>query len=246
MNLNTHLFELVDIISIEDTHHHNMIDITVEGDESFILSNGVVSHNSAKSTVSEARNPENTAAFALTGKINNTYGCTLAQVLSMGKLTDLLLAIGLTPGKYANRSLLHFGNKIVVASDSDYDGDHIFTLLINLFYQFWPELFSPDHPPIIHRLVAPNVVVSKGDKRVHFANRTEYEQSKSKYKGWNVEYMKGLGSLSKSDWETILNDDNDCFIPIVDDGLLQDALHLAFGPSADDRKDWLMSSDVDQ
>lgn len=198
---------------------------------------------SARANVSEARNPVTTAAFALTGKINNTYGCTVAQVLAMGKLTDLLSAIGLTPGKRANRSLLHFGNKIVIASDSDYDGDHIFTLLVNLFYQFWPELFNPKLPPIIYRLIAPNVVVSKGNKRIHFANRTEYEESKNKYNGWNVEYMKGLGSLSKADWETILNEDNDCFIPVIDDGDLQDVLHLSFGPSADDRKDWLTSNE---
>ena len=200
---------------------------------------------SAKANISEARNPETTAAFALTGKINNTYGCTPAQVLSMGKLTDLLLAIGLTPGKKANRDLLQFGNKIAIASDSDYDGDHIFTLLVNLFYQFWPELFDPKQPPIVHRLIAPNVVASKGNKRIHFASRDEYEKVKDKYKGWTIEYMKGLGSLSKSDWETILNDKNDCFIPIVDDGTLNDTLQLMFGPNADDRKDWLTTNTED-
>jgi DNA gyrase subunit B len=239
MNLNQHLFELVDIIDIEDTHHYNMIDISVEDDESFILDNGIVSHNSAKSQISEAREPSTTAAFALTGKINNVYGSTVAQVLGMGKLTDLLTTLGLTPGKRAVRSRLNYGHRIVIATDSDYDGSDIFTLLINLFYQFWPELFSPNDEPIIYRLEAPNIVASKGNKRVHFTNREDYEKVKNKYKGWSIEYMKGLGSMSKQDWEMILSGQTDTYIPIVDDGSLGVTLDLLFGPSADDRKEWL-------
>ena len=192
---------------------------------------------SAKSQVCEARDPVTTGAYALTGKINNVYGCTPAQVLSMGKLTDLLAIIGLTPGKPTVRSELNYG-KIVIASDADVDGDDICTILINLFYQFWPELFDPNQPPIVYRLVAPNVVVSKNNKRLHFSSRSEYEKVKEKYRNWNVEYMKGLGSLHKQDWNMILTT-VDNLIPILDDGSLADVLELLFGPNADLRKDWL-------
>jgi DNA gyrase/topoisomerase IV subunit B len=75
----------------------------------------------------------------------------------MGKLTNLLSAVGLVPGRKADRNAMRFG-KIVVATDADPDGGDIFTLLINLFYQFWPELFDPDYEPIIYRLVAPMYV----------------------------------------------------------------------------------------
>ena len=194
---------------------------------------------SAKSQISEAREPATTAAFALTGKINNVYGCTPAQVLSMGKLTELLAVLGLTPGKKAIRSQLNYGHRIVIATDADYDGSDIFTLLINLFFTFWPELFDPKQPPIVHRLIAPNVVASKGNKRVHFTTREEYEKVKDKYKNWTVEYMKGLGSMSKKDWEMILSGQTDTYIPIIDDGSLGVTLELLFGPSADDRKEWL-------
>ena len=61
---------------------------------------------SAKSQICEARDPATIAAFALTGKINNVWGCSPAQVLKMGKLTELLAAIGLTPGKRADLKTL--------------------------------------------------------------------------------------------------------------------------------------------
>ena len=193
---------------------------------------------SAASMITEARDPVNTASFPLTGKINNVYGTTPAQLLQMGKITNLLSAVGLVPGKKAVRSDLHFG-KVVVATDADYDGSDIFTLLVNLFYTFWPELFDPDYPPFIHRLVAPNVAVTSGKKRVHFTTREDYEKAKNKYKNWNVNYYKGLGSMVKYDWEMILSGKTDTLIPITDDGHIKETLELLFGPSADKRKEWL-------
>jgi len=193
---------------------------------------------SAKGKVCEARNPETTGAFALTGKINNIYGYTPAQVLKMGKITDLLTAIGLVPGRKACRSDLKFG-KVVIATDADYDGSDIFALLVNLFYQLWPELFDPKYPPFIHRLVAPNVVVSKGDKRIHFPSRDDYEKVKDKYSSWTVEYMKGLGSMNKVDWEIILSDNTSVYIPLTDDGMIKQTLQLLFSDNSEARKQWL-------
>jgi DNA gyrase/topoisomerase IV subunit B len=200
----------------------------------------VTEGESAASMITEARDPVTTATFALTGKINNAYGSTPAQILQMGKITNLLAVIGLVPGKRAVRSDLRFG-KIIIATDADVDGGDIFTLLVNLFYTFWPELFNPDYEPVIHRLVAPNVCVTKGNKRIHFTTHKEYEKHKSKYKGWEIRYYKGLGSMAKKDWEILLGDETDSLIPITDDGNMKDVLELLFGPSAENRKRWLQN-----
>lgn len=200
---------------------------------------------SAKSQISEARNPKTTAAFALTGKINNVYGNTPAQVLKMGKLTDLLSAVGLTPGKKAIRSELNYG-KIVIATDADHDGSDIFTLLINVFYQFWPELFDRNYEPIVYRLVAPNVCLVNKNKRIHFTTRSEYEKAKTKYKGYEVKYFKGLGSMSRQDWDMVLTGETDTLIPIVDDGHMKETLTLLFGTDVEARKMWLTTSDNEQ
>jgi DNA gyrase/topoisomerase IV subunit B len=193
---------------------------------------------SAQSQICEVRDPETTAAYALTGKINNVFGCTPAQALKMGKITELLVAIGLTPGKRAIRSALNYG-QVVIATDADYDGDDIFTLLTNLFYHFWPELFDKGYEPIIMRLVAPNVCVVKGKQRLHFTRRSDYEKVKDKYKGYEVRYYKGLGSMAPDDWEMILSGKTDTLIPIVDDGRMGEVLSLLFSDDADARKAWL-------
>lgn len=130
---------------------------------------------------------------------------------------------------------LRYG-KIVIATDADFDGDDIFTLLANLFYQFWPELFDTDQP-VIHRLVAPNVCLTKGKKRIHFATREAYDKKKSRYKGWEVHYYKGLGSMERADWDMILGGDS--LIPITHDKGFDETFELLFGNDTEARKAWL-------
>lgn len=195
---------------------------------------------SASSKICEVRNPQSVASFPLTGKINNVWGEKASALAEMGKITGLLAAVGLVPGRKADRDFLRYG-QIVFSTDADFDGNDIFTLLCNLFYKFWPELFDPKQPPIIYRLVAPNVVVSKGNNRIHFSNIEEFKKNEKKYStGWTVEYMKGLGSMTTIDWDTILNKSTDCFIPIQDvDGSMKTTLELLFGPDPEKRKEWL-------
>lgn len=194
--------------------------------------------DSAKSQICEVRDPEYTAAYALTGKINNVFDSTPAQALKMIKINELLAALGLTPGKRAVRSELNYG-QIIIATDADYDGDDIFTLLVNMFYKFWPELLDKSYEPIIMRLVAPNVCLAKGNQRIHFTTRADYDKVKHKYKGYEVRYYKGLGSMSPDDWNMVLSGETDTLIPIVDDGNLQDTLSLLFGADSSARKEWL-------
>lgn len=194
--------------------------------------------DSAASSIAEVRDPEVIASFPLSGKINNVYGCSVANVLSMGKLQDLLLAIGLTPGRPLNPKDLRYG-KIIITTDSDPDGGDIFTLLINLFYTYWPELFDTI-PPVIYRLVAPLVCCVKGKNRVHFPTLKEFEKVKSKYKGWEINYFKGLGSMVYTDWKMILSTPNS-LIPIVNDDKMGGVIELLFGPDASKRKQWLMN-----
>lgn len=204
--------------------------------------------DSAASMITDARNPVTTASLPLSGKVNNVYGSTVAQLLNMGKITDLLTAIGLVPGRKAMRFDLRY-SKIVIATDADHDGADIFTLLVNLLFQYWPELFDPAYDPIVYRLVAPNICCVKGkgakEQRVHFATRAEYEAVAHKYKeGWTIKYYKGLGAQSKADWKMVLANDKS-LIPITDsDGKMKETLELLFGPSANNRKEWLQSPDV--
>jgi len=192
---------------------------------------------SASSEISSVRKSATQASFALTGKINNVYGVTPAQLLKMGKITDMLTVFGLVPNRKADIGNMNFG-KIIIATDSDPDGAHIFTLIVNILYQFWSEIFNAP-TPIVYRLNAPNVVAVKKNIRKHFPSLADFIKEKQNYKGWEIMYYKGLGSMVKEDWKMIMQDlDNYC-IPIVDDGKIGEVLDMLFNNDTDTRKKWL-------
>jgi DNA gyrase/topoisomerase IV subunit B len=198
--------------------------------------------DSAASMITDVRDPKIHGSLPLMGKINNVYGTTPAQLLKMGKITDLLTAVGLIPGQRALRSELNYG-KLIIATDADVDGGDIFTLLINLLFTYWPELFDKRYEPFIYRLVAPNVCAVKKDKRVHFPTREAYEKTKGKYKSWSIKYFKGLGSMVREDWEMILTGQTNTLIPMVDDGRIKSVLKLLFSNDANARKEWLQANE---
>lgn len=194
---------------------------------------------SASSMISDVRDPSVLATFPLSGKINNVFGFTASDLFQMPKIIHLIQAIGLIPGKKAIRNDLRYG-QIWLSTDADPDGDDICSLLINLFFQFWPELFDPKQPAFIKRLVAPNVVVYKGNVRHHFSNRAAYENDKHKYKNWTVEYYKGLGSMIADDWKIILNDSTYQISLLDTDSKLGETLQLLFDDGkAEQRKLWI-------
>lgn len=194
---------------------------------------------SAASMITQARNPKLIASLPLTGKINNVYGCSISQLLKMSKISNLLKAIRLIPGQLAKVQNIRYG-KIIIATDADVDGGDIFTLLINLFYHYWPELFEDTNCPIVYRLIAPNVCVYNKQERIHFATMQQYIDNKHKYdKNYNVNYYKGLGSMIDKDWDMILNGTTNTLIPIVTDDNFKSTLQLLFGPDTNQRKTWL-------
>lgn len=198
----------------------------------------VTEGDSARANIRQVRDPKLHAALPMSGKINNVHGATVAQVLAMPKVADLLKAVNLTPGKIVDPYLMRYG-QIVLAMDADTDGSHIVTLFTKLLYQFWPELFNPENPKVF-RLVTPNVVAYKGKERVHFPTAAEFQAVESKYANWSKKYMKGLGTLTIDDWKMVLADlDKNC-LAIVDDGNLKETLDLHFGDDVEWRKAWLM------
>lgn len=193
---------------------------------------------SASAGIAEVRDPKTIATLPLTGKINNVHGANASQLSKMSKTIDLLSAIGLIPGKPASRSSLRFG-KIISATDADPDGGDIFVLLINLLYNFWPDLFDPNKDPIVFRLSVPNIVAVKGSKRVLFSTVDDFRKVEKKYNGWEISYYKGLGSMVSDDWDSLLANIDDHLIPIQDDGNMKDTLELIFGNDTNARKEWL-------
>ena len=85
---------------------------------------------------------------------------------------------------------------------------------------------------------APNIVAVTNKTRIHFHTKEQFDANKHKIKTkYEVEYMKGLGSMTIQDWKMCLEGFN--FLPIFSDDEMKEWLSIFFGDSSDKRKEWL-------
>jgi len=159
--------------------------------------------DSASSAFRKYRNPKTQGAFPLRGKFINVSGLSPLKVVKNKEVTSLLGAIGLKLGEEAKN--LRYG-KVLIYSDADPDGDSIAGLLINFYGRYWPEMFEQE---MICRVVTPIVVAKKGKQKKSFYTNEEFEDwvsDRSKIKGWEIEYKKGLAALEDEEYKEIIQD----------------------------------------
>lgn len=121
--MDNNFFELIDIEDIETINEYqNMVDIQVEGDKSFCLSNGIISHNSAVTmavTGMSVVGHDYYGAFPLKGKVLNVRDASTQKIKSNDEIQNLLNITGLEFGKkYTDTSELRYG-KVVLMTDAD-------------------------------------------------------------------------------------------------------------------------------
>lgn len=111
--------ELVDIedISLYD-EYVNMVDISVDVDQSFLLSNGLISHNSAISAFRKYRDPQTMGAFALKGKFVNVSEINNQKLVQNEEAVNMMAALGLKLGQVIDPRNLRYG-RILFYSDAD-------------------------------------------------------------------------------------------------------------------------------
>ena len=223
---------LVDILEIKETDDYiNMIDIGVKDDESFLLSSGIVSHNSASGSVKQARDSETEGVYALKGKIKNAK--RLSDLTENKEIMEIMSILGIDPENNKTPSY----KKIIIATDSDEDGSHIASLIINLFHKWFPDVVKEGR---LFKLITPLVTCDEGKNRKYFQTLLEFEEYSKTKKLSNINYLKGLGSLSLDDWKWVMT--NKTLFQITEDRSSNKFLEIAFGESADKRKSWLSSS----
>jgi DNA gyrase/topoisomerase IV subunit B len=187
----------------------------------------IVEGLSAMGSILQKRNPKEDGVYALKGKIKN---CKNIGDLSDNKeILELMHILGLDPTS-RNPEVIGY-KKIVIATDPDPDGSHITSLLINLFYKWFPSIVKTKR---LTTLKIPLVSVGDAKKRKYFWDLDEFKSSKT---SGNIRYLKGLGSLSLDDWEWVMKDKILTLIEESSDS--SDKLDMAFGDSADARKKWL-------
>ena len=187
----------------------------------------IVEGLSAMGSILQKRNPKEDGVYALKGKIKN---CKNIGDLSDNKeILELMHILGLDPTARNNEIVGY--KRIVIATDPDPDGSHITSLLINLFYKWFPTVIRNKR---LSSLKIPLVSVGDGKKRKYYWDMDDFKAAKPT---GNIRYLKGLGSLSLEDWEWVMSRKD--FVGIDENSDSKEKLEMAFGDSSEARKKWL-------
>jgi DNA topoisomerase-2 len=194
----------------------------------------IVEGDSAMGFLLKVRDPNKVGAMPLRGVIMNTWDMKPAEVLKNKELSELIAVLGLDINNPDSVDEMTYSS-VATLTDADHDGiGHISPLLLAFFFKFWPRLFAEKRVKITR---TPIMISSKNDDVKWFYTYEEASKFKSKENGYKHRYIKGLGSLTESEYDRIINKPQYDIVTIDDAKMME----MMFGESAQLRKDYMFS-----
>lgn len=213
----------------------------------------IVEGDSALGSVKLGRDAEFQAIMPIRGKILNCLKADINTILKSDIITDLIrvLGCGIDIKSRNNKNLGQFDieklnyNKVIIATDADYDGFQIRTLVATMIYVLCPQLIEQGYLYIVETPLYEISYKNKKNNEIYFAydeaekNRIIKGKDISKL---NIQRSKGLGENEpEMMWETTMNPENRRLIRIQaeDPVIMKDKFDLFLGNDLERRKEYI-------
>ena len=213
----------------------------------------IVEGDSALGSVKLGRDAEFQAIMPIRGKILNCLKADINTILKSDIITDLIrvLGCGIDIKSRNNKNLGQFDieklnyNKVIIATDADYDGFQIRTLVATMIYVLCPQLIEQGYLYIVETPLYEISYKNKKNNEIYFAydeaekNRIIKGKDISKL---NIQRSKGLGENEpEMMWETTMNPENRRLIRIQaeDPVIMKDRFDLFLGNDLERRKEYI-------
>ena len=190
---------------------------------------------SASGSMISARDVYSQAIFSLRGKVLNVHGKKRTEIYKNEELYNLMMALGIENGVEGLRY-----DRIVIATDADFDGFHIRNLLLTFFLKFFEDTVLSGH---VYILETPLFRVRNKKETLYCYNAAERDEAKNKLRGAEITRFKGLGEISPKEFGQFIGRDIR-LVPVSVRAIhdIKTTLEFYMGKNTPDRRQFIMEN----